>query len=218
MEGFTDIKNTFYINLEERKDRKLLVEAELKKIGINVPIRFNAVKLENGALGCSLSHLKCLQLAKEKGWDHVLIIEDDIEFLDPSFFINGMNKFLKQMNNKWDVLLIAGNNMLPYTQVKGDVSCIQVHHCLTTTGYLVLSHYYDTLIENYKNGIQELMKSPENRKEYSIDKYWLRLQVKDRWFLLVPPTVIQREDYSDIEKKRTSFKNYMMNYNKCYKI
>ena len=60
MEGISNIQNVFYINLEHRKDRKEHVENELKKIGLNGQ-RFNAIKTKNGAIGCSMSHLRLLQ-------------------------------------------------------------------------------------------------------------------------------------------------------------
>jgi hypothetical protein len=92
-----------------------------------------------------------------------------------------------------------------------------VHHCLTTTGYIVQSHYYDTLLENYKQGIMHLIKNPENKNLYAIDKFWLSLQKRDNWFLTIPLSVVQRENFSDIEKKVTNFNSYMLNYNKGYK-
>jgi hypothetical protein len=60
------IQHTLYINLLHREDRKLHVENELKKIGIQNAERFNAIKLTNGALGCSMSHLRCIEYAKKK--------------------------------------------------------------------------------------------------------------------------------------------------------
>ena len=179
-------------------------------------MRFNAVKLAtgNGALGCSMSHLKCLEMAKKNEWSHVLICEDDIVFLDPVLFVSQINSFLSK-SHVWDVLLLAGNNMLPYNPV--DDNCIQVMHCLTTTGYIVQNHYFDTLIKNYKEGIVKLMKHPTDKKLYALDKYWINLQMEDKWFLIIPLSVIQREDYSDIEGKVTNFKKYMLDYNKCYK-
>ena len=56
----SDIKYCLYINLESRKDRREHIEQEMKSIGIR-GIRFNAIKLQNGRVGCSMSHLKCLQ-------------------------------------------------------------------------------------------------------------------------------------------------------------
>ncbi len=202
-----------YINLDSRTDRREKVEKELCKIGIKTPERFKAIKLENGAIGCTMSHIKCLELAKQRNYDYVLICEDDIEFLDPELFLKQVNKFLTT-NQLWDVVLIAGNNMIPYEPI--DDSCIKIYNCQTTTGYIVKNAYYDKLINNYKEGVQKLMKDPTNN-DYKIDKYWFKLQRSDSWFLIIPLTIIQSEDYSDIEKKITNFKNYMLNYNKAYK-
>ena len=83
-----------YINLDKRVDRKEHILNELKKIGVEDATRFKAIELENGAVGCSMSHLKCLETAKENQWPHVLIVEDDIKFLDPELFKKQMNTFL----------------------------------------------------------------------------------------------------------------------------
>ena len=77
-----EIKNILYINLTKREDRKIHVEHQLSLIGLSGE-RFNAIKLKNGRVGCSMSHLKCVELAKERNWDHVFICEDDITFTKP---------------------------------------------------------------------------------------------------------------------------------------
>ena len=213
IDSLEDIKHIFYINLEHRIDRKLHVENELSKIGLTNFIRFNAIKMPNGALGCSMSHLKCIQLAKENEWPHVLIVEDDIEFLDQNTFINQANKFLQTID-KWDVLLLAGNNILPYKTIDNNDSCVKVSGCLTTTGYLVSSHYYDKLIQNIKMGITFFMRRPQQKKLYAIDVFWKPLQEVDNWYLLTPLTVIQMEDYSDIEQKKINYVDKMTNLNK----
>lgn len=215
IEGLTDIKHCLYINLATRADRKQHVEKELGKIGVPYE-RFNAIKLPNGALGCSMSHLKCLQTAKERGWSHVFICEDDIQFLDPEFFKKQLNTFLQNHTDDWDVLLVAGNNMPPYIPI--DETCVQVKQCQTTTGYIVKQHYYDTLIDNFKLGIQCLMREPHKHALYAIDKYWFFLQQQDRWFLIVPLTVVQRTDYSDIEKKMVNYKRTMTDLDKHHLV
>jgi GR25 family glycosyltransferase involved in LPS biosynthesis len=213
--GITDIKHTLYINLSSRVDRKEHVEKELGKIGIPFE-RFNAIKLPNGALGCSMSHLKCLQIAKEMGWSHVFICEDEIQFIDPELLKKQLDTFLKTHSDDWDVLLVAGNNMPPYIPI--DESCVQVKQCQTTTGYIVKQHYYDTLITNFKLGIQCLMREPHKHSIYAIDKYWFFLQQQDRWFLIVPLTVVQRTDYSDIEKRMVNYKRIMTDLDKTHLI
>jgi len=210
MDNIQDIKHAFYINLRSRPDRKTHVESELKRVGIKAQ-RFEAIHLTNGALGCSMSHLKCLETAKNNHWDHILIIEDDIQFINPLLFREQFSTFLSK-NKEWDVVLIAGNNMPPYTII--DSTCVKVTKCQTTTGYLVKSHYYDKLISNIKDGINMLIREPSKHVLYAIDKYWFKLQETDSWFLITPLTVTQQEGYSDIEKKVTNYTKVMIDLDK----
>ena len=202
------IKHAFYINLETRPDRKQHVEQELLKVGIKAQ-RFNAIRLPNGAIGCSMSHLKCIEIAKQNNWDHVCIVEDDIQFLKPRVFVQQCNLALSK---KSDVVLLAGNNLPPYTRI--DDSCVKVSRCQTTTGYIVKRHYYDKLIANIKEGICKLLREPEKHFLYAIDKQWFKLQEIDTWLLVTPLTVTQREDYSDIEKRPTNYTRAMIDLDK----
>ena len=221
MQSIKDIKHTLYINLDSRPDRKEHVLKQLKAIGLSMYKdscqRFSAISLPNGngRFGCSMSHIKCLELAKKNKWDHVLIVEDDIEFLEPLLFQMQLNAFLQTQNaSNMDVLLFAGNVVPPYKPI--DNTCVQVSRCQTTTGYLVKSHYYDTLIANIREGLQLLMRNPEKHVMYAIDKWWFQLQQKDTWYLIIPLTVTQREDYSDIEKKRTNYTWLMTDLDKPF--
>lgn len=210
MNSIADIKHAYYINLDARTDRKFHIEKQMNIVGIPVQ-RFKAIKLPNGALGCSMSHLKLLEIAKENNWPHILIVEDDVLFTDPSLFVKQFNLFL-QNHKDFDVALISGNNVPPYTAI--DDSCVQVYQCQTTTGYMVQNHYFDRLINNYREGITKLMNEPNNRFSYAIDKYWFHLQKVDKWYLIVPLSVTQREDYSDIEKRPTNYSRAMLDLNK----
>ena len=109
--SITDIKHCLYINLASRPDRKIHIEGQLQGVGLN-PTRFNAIKLKNGRIGCSMSHLKCLQIAKNSNWQHVMICEDDLLILDKETFVNNINTFFMTHgdasdDNKWNVLLLA---------------------------------------------------------------------------------------------------------------
>lgn len=202
--------NILYINLLHRTDRKIHVEQQLEQVGWKGQ-RFNAIKMDNGAIGCSISHLKCLQMAKDKNWDNVVIVEDDITFLDPPLIKSKIKNFLN-IHKNWDVLLLAGNNVPPYQEV--DETCIKVSHCQTTTGYIVQKHYYDVLINNIKTGLNYLLREPDKGIYYAIDKYWLKLQKKDNWFLIIPLSVIQKPGYSDIENRNTDYSKLLTSVNK----
>jgi glycosyl transferase family 25 len=207
----SDITNAYYINLEHRIDRKEHIEKELNKMGIRAT-RFNAIQMKNGAIGCSLSHLKILEEAKKNKLSHVLIVEDDIVFLDDALFKSQLNKFFNLHGNNWDVVLIAGNNIPPYEVI--DDTCVKVSRCQTTTGYLVNGHYIDVLASNVKRGITFLLNNPSDKAKYAIDKFWFELQKVDRWFLITPLTVVQKEGYSDIEQKETNYVKLMQDLDK----
>jgi hypothetical protein len=152
-------------------------------------------------------------MAKERQYKTVLICEDDTTFTKPSLFTNQFRKFMaNHSKGGWDVVLIAGNNVPPYLTV--DETCIKVTHCQTTTCYLVAQHYYDTLINNIKTGLKLLMQEPTKHILYAIDMYWLHLQKRDNWFLITPLTVVQKEDYSDIEKRKTNYAALMTDIDK----
>jgi glycosyl transferase family 25 len=210
MNNIKDIKNIFYINLESRTDRRQHFENQIKLLGIKAT-RFSAIKHACGAIGCSMSHLSLLKFAKNNDLDHILIMEDDITFLNPFIFINSLNYFLSS-NIDFDVLLIAGNNKGFYTKIND--SCIKITKCKTTTGYLVKKQYYDKLIQNIEFGIYNLSQNFNNLNYYAIDEYWRKLQVIDKWYLLTPLTVVQRPDYSDIEKGFVNYDKVMLNLDK----
>jgi len=216
MNHLDNLKNAIYINLESRKDRRQHVESQLTALKTGMPNlvaeRFNAIKhVTNGAIGCSMSHLRCIQIAKERGWDHVLICEDDVLFTNVPLFLTQLSKFMATVSD-WDVVLLAGNNIPPFEVVND--ACIQISNCQTTTGYIVRSHYYDTLIANYRTGINLLMRNPTQKLDYAIDRYWFVLQRRDRWFLITPLSVVQREDYSDIEQRVTNYGHLMLDLDK----
>jgi glycosyl transferase family 25 len=210
MNSISDIKHAYYINLDSRPDRKQHVEEQMNIIGIQAE-RFKAIRLPNGAIGCSMSHLKLLETAKANNFSHILIVEDDIKFLNPELFKSQLNIFLS--NHKgWDVVLLGGNNIPPYKKI--DDTCVKITSCQTTTGYLVNGHYIDILINNFRNGIKKLLESPHLHAMYAIDKFWFTLQRSHNWFLIIPLTVTQREDYSDIEKRKTDYTKVMTDLNK----
>ena len=209
----TLFEHTIYINLEHRKDRLKHVQQELAKLSIpNNGVRFNAVKTANGAVGCTISHIKCLEQAKEQGLPHVFICEDDICFKDPKLLLHNAARFHAVFADAWDVLIVGGNNLPPYKQF-GDF-CAQISNCQTTTGYIVRQHYYDTLIANFREGLAQLMANPANKRDFAIDMYWKRLQAIDRWYIVLPLTVHQLEGYSDIEERDTNYRDLMLDMDK----
>ena len=58
------LKNILFINLNERTDRLEHVTKEFNKMNLNAE-RVKGIKLENGALGCTLSHIKMFKIGQK---------------------------------------------------------------------------------------------------------------------------------------------------------
>lgn len=216
---WNDIRNVHYINLERRADRLQFVREQLDAVGL-APYaqRFNAIPMKNGAIGCTMSHLALLEQAVAEKASHVLILEDDIQFLNPSDIRTYFDQFLEEYrktaheNEPWDVILLSGNNFPPCVSV--NPNGLQIWNCNTTTGYLVNGHYIATLAKNVREGLMLLLRNPTQKPKYAIDIYWKQLQQRDRWFLIVPLTVTQRADYSDIEEQHVNYTPLMLTADK----
>ena len=215
--SFADIKHAIYINLDSRNDRRELFENHLKELTTLYPNdynftpipRFSAIRNEeNGAIGCTKSHIECIRLAKANGWDHILICEDDVLLIHPEILVHQVTSFLSRFHDDWDVLLFSGNNYPPFKVEAPD--CFRVSNCKTTGCYLVCSRYYDKLIRNFEEGLEALIANPGNITAYACDSYWKRLQCQDRWYLITPLCVIQRPGYSDIEKMNVDYEKLMI--------
>jgi GR25 family glycosyltransferase involved in LPS biosynthesis len=203
------LENNFIINLSTRPDRYEHVIQEFKKIDIK-PNRFNAIQTKDGAIGCTMSHIKCLEIAIEKDYEQIFICEDDIAFLDPYTLKRSLELFEKKQK-KWDVLIIGGNVVKPYENI--DNYCLKIKNCQTTTGYIVKKQYYKKLLENFREGVNKLL-TTDNKRQFAIDIYWKNLQFVDNWYLLYPLTVTQYENFSDIEKKNTNYNHLMLDPHK----
>ena len=191
------IEKVVYINLAHRTDRKEQVESELVNVFPSDKIvRFEAIKHENGGIGCSLSHVAVLELAIQNNWKNVLIVEDDLQWLN---FGKGSSILQNLVRKPYDVILLSGAGVLYNSQTH------KLNRSRTTTAYLVNNHYFQTLLENYKKGL-ELLKADYNNGIYRLDIYWIPLQKKDNWYI-IPDMSIQRPSFSDVESCNVDYMN-----------
>ena len=196
-----DWNKHFYINLDIRKEKDLITKRELKKLGIKKPNRFSAITHDIPLVGCARSHMECLYKAKSLGWDYVLLFEDDIKIESNKKLIQKVNKYI---NYDFDVLYLGCWNYVPPRIIEKDLSKVVKASCFHA--YIVKAHYYDTLIENLKEGIQLKLKDPNNG-QYNNDEYIGQLQLRDKWYCLTPIHITQHDGYSDNFKEVRNFSN-----------
>jgi glycosyl transferase family 25 len=193
------IEKVVYINLAHRTDRKEEIEGELLKVFPSEKIvRFDAIKHEKGGIGCSLSHIGALELAIKNNWKNVLIVEDDLQWIN---FEKGIRIFKNLIKNPYDVILLSGHDVFYNKRT------YKLQKCCARTGYLINNHYFSSLLNNYKEGVELLKK--EFKSPNRGDRYWNRLQEKDKWYI-IPDMCIQRPSFSDIEQRKVNYTYYVL--------
>jgi len=194
---FDAIERVVYINLDERVDRKLQVQQELLKFFPAEKIqRFAAIRTEFGGIGCSMSHIAVLEMAKREGWRNVLIVEDDFVWASR---IDASEKILTRlMSNPYDAIVLGGS------LIRCDLVSFRLESCQSTTAYIVDRGYIDRMLENYKEGLQKLQETGDY-PTYALDQYWKRLHASGRWYIIMPIMGAQRPGYSDIEKRNVNY-------------
>jgi len=187
------IDHVFYINLDKRDDRKTHFEQVSREYGLSAE-RFSAIECpQQGILGCGLSHLAVLRLAKERGYKRVLIFEDDFMFVvSPDTFRENVRRLFSD-GPEFDVCMLAFNMRESEPIQPGFQKACLAH---TASGYLVAAHYYDTLIQLYEWAMPLLEQTGEHWN-YANDMVWRDLQKRDRWIAFSERLGKQMEGYSD---------------------
>lgn len=192
---FDYIDGIVYINLENRIDRKASCSKQLNDIfGENKVHRIEAVKHKRGRIGCSLSHIKAYQLAKENNWRTMLVCEDDVDFYAESVDIDMhlakcLHDLYDEENNcdGWDIIMLGGY----FAQLSSTK-----HHNLKKTQYATSSHcylihsnYYDIMMEQFQKSVDLDIQS---------DLCWFPLQKRDLWYVADPIIAGQIVSDSDL--------------------
>jgi hypothetical protein len=199
-----DIDVILYINLAHRLDRKQHCLDEISKID---PLfakthRIDAVyQKDNGALGCTRSHIKALQqFIDHSEWKTCLIMEDDFTFRFDSIKTNESIHYLIHSCKDFDVLLL-GTGIHDYKSVPSMWNHIhKVERSQTTSAYIVTKEYASRLLQNFIES-EQLIVSNGYQPEYSLDNYWKRLMPLSKWFTLDYRIGYQYENFSDIEHR-----------------
>lgn len=186
--------HAFYINLDKRTDRREQIEEEGSRMGLNIE-RFPAIHHTNPCIGCVNSHIAVLTIAKERKYESVLILEDDLEFLIAKEILHSI---LQNLPNPYDVVMLnyGLTNQEPYNEMFG-----KVIESSDASAYIVHSRFYDRLIETLKEGSALYEQNPECHWLYINDQYWKCLQPSANWYYSLTRVGKQRAGYSDLGLK-----------------
>jgi len=202
----------FVINLKERIDRYERFTNEFTREGITNWERFDAIRYDpkihgyesefnnflkdhdksehylKSAFGCMLSHYTIIKIAKERGYNNVIILEDD--FIFTQGWKDNLNKCLADLEKMpWLFFYfhMGYYSQNAYINVTENLVCPR--QGLGTTGYVVKKEMFDFLLDNMlKYGKQ-------------IDVFYFQ-KIQNSGIVLAAKNniIIQGESWSDIEQ------------------
>ena len=187
-----------YINCCHRVDRRFLIEKELTSYDIPFQ-RFDAIYDPEHGLGCNKSHLGALKLARDKQYPQVLILEDDFTFLISKQEFQDFLTKLATVN--YDVCLLSFNIQ---QSDPIDDTFQKITESTTASGYIVNSHYYNTIIDAFQYAADQFELTNEFWI-YVTDVYWKKLQIIHNWIGPVNRIGKQRPGYSDLMGKYVDY-------------
>jgi len=196
----------FYINLESRTDRKEHFLSEITKLcGANTSkvVRIDAVRDANGALGCTKSHIKALELFLANSWGTCIVFEDDFTFYKESPEHNNarLANYFRKFTD-WEMLILAPNHPrgLPDPTDVDGIKLVKYAH--TTSGYCINKGSVKAVLENFKESAALLEKS-SIKPQHALDVYWNKLEIKRHCF--TQNLGYQYASHSDVENRLVNY-------------
>lgn len=191
----------YCINLDKRIDRWNQAKEEFDKNKLNIErvsgIDGSSLNLEfpeeikEGAVGCALSHLFTLKIAKQNNLNSFLLLEDDIVFSDnmnEKFF-----KILDQVPSDWDMLYLGGQHFHGMNLKQIDENVYKCEYTLAAHSVAFRNTVYDRFI----NSIIDITKP--------CDIHYAESHREINAYVLIPHLTWQRNTYSDIEKANVDY-------------
>ena len=219
------------INLDHRSDRWEKVREHLKSIVPDEKLhRVSAVLGKNiegyqtsrwfrrtkrpetwaGRAGCSVSHRNAMRLALDRGWNWVLMIEDDAQFVRgfESEFGQQLASFLQTQGDTFGFVYLGFDSPKPpirrIRESESGCRIYQIGGASTTHAYLVNKAVMRRLLREFPQ--TELDIWPWTAKNVVIDR-WYSLNLH-RWTSIAaacPQVAIQEPSFSDITQRAGDF-------------
>jgi len=213
-----EVDRIFIINLKYRKDRKDHAMQQMSEQGISNFESLDAIRPTSeevnewcptychdwkysfpsmerfehyriSALGCLKSHLGVVALALSRGYERILILEDDVKFMRPWSSLQAC-----WPQDEFDIFYLGGGHIRPPVPVSGRKGLCRVVDTARTDGYIITRRAMRFLNENIEGFHRE------------IDTFyqWI-IQWRAKCYCLVPSMIGQIDGFSDIQEKMVSY-------------
>lgn len=194
----------YVINLKKRTDRLERVKKDFTKYNL---IMVEAIEDEEGWVGCFKSHLKCIELAKEKKLPYIIVIEDDCRIVSETTFDTNLKLILNYLESnmeEWNIFLGGVTRVWEYNKcakLNCELKLLYIDEGKTFHFVIYNSNCYD-----YWLNLKPIV---------PIDKCWHHKLVG---IISIPFVVTQYTDYSDIENKKVNYDSRFDSIEKNFKL
>tara|TARA_R100000322_G_scaffold122976_1_gene80097 strand:- start:4127 stop:5431 length:1305 start_codon:yes stop_codon:yes gene_type:complete len=190
---------TYVINMKNRPDRMQRSTSRLKDIGLDFE-RFEAVNGHNeerhsnllpGEVGCYKSHFDILNDAFDNKYESILILEDDVVFVD-----NFSDKFFegyKYIPDDWEMIYLGCNHKKPYTRINDYV--VKCNFAYTTSAIIIKGSALEKLLRATKHMHRQ------------IDVVYAEMQAAGQLnaYAYHPWLMYQEDGWSDIQGRHVNY-------------
>jgi len=193
----------YCINLDNQVQRWQEVQGRFQALGITHRVRrFSAIETpESHHIGCTLSHRKLVEEAKTKGFENILVFEDDVIFHTEALqYLK--NSLTELKNQRWNVFYLGGMKWMklgkePFEKIQ-DCQYLERPVKMTCTHAVAYhSDFYNTLLQDIPDTTEGVEKWI-NVEYPSIDQY---LPNRENLIVMSPviasqPSILQDEEES----------------------
>lgn len=199
----------YYINLDERKDRRTHFEQYIQKqysFFRNIE-RFSAFKHSIGLVGCAISHYTAIEKALENEHiQHIFIIEDDFHIINPVYFNNFLYDFDKiKDSNDWDIIVLTpSGNTVPGSALMNKFNFKRINNNQTATGYIMKRNFATVLAKTIRDGCSAMINGG-HPDYHANDQCWKPLQLTYNFYYYRNIFATQLPCYSSIEQRDVDY-------------
>jgi len=191
----------YYINLEYSSDRRNIIETIDFKVDME---RFEAIKRDNGNIGCSMSHIELLKtILKQEVTNentYFMIIEDDIHILN----IDKYNTFIMNINNMLsyhspNMIVLCGTDKIVDISSYYGFGFYKLLKSNTTSGYIVNYKFIPELLKKFETGLKNLIHIETNsaierdliHNVNCCDQLWNNNIIEENWMFYYDMNIIR---------------------------
>lgn len=184
--------NKLVINLPDRPERLESFKEDFKHLGGSFEVIEGERDQRKPYAGIARSHQRSVRYAKDKGWDKVLIMEDDVIYPAKEKALPYINEALKKLPEDWDVIL--GGVYYLRNEKRINAYWRKVYEFCALHWYIVNEKAYDTILNYECNGHIDRWLGNQGLNIYLPRRFW----------------AIQKDGYSDNVNKLTNYNTTLL--------